>query len=223
MTNTTAPKMIVRDRHHRGVTQISWLDSHHSFSFGNYYDPDYMGFRSLRVINDDKVAPGGGFATHGHKDSLGTGSVIRPGEAQIMSAGTGIMHSEFNHSPTEPVHLLQIWMLPEMKGLAPRYEQKAFTLAEREGKLRLIAAKDGRDGAVKIYQDVDLYTSILRQGDVVEFDVSVNRYGWLQVAQGTVNVNGIELHGGDGLEIHGAEHLEIVSQDRGEILLFDLG
>ncbi|BAZ03909.1 pirin family protein [Calothrix sp. NIES-3974] len=239
MTKTTTANMIVRDRHHRGVTQISWLDSRHSFSFGNYYDPEHMGFRSLRVINDDKVAPGGGFATHGHKDmeiftyvlsgaiehkdSLGTGSVIRPGEAQIMSAGTGIMHSEFNHSQTEPVHFLQIWILPERKGLTPRYEQKAFPLNEREGKLRLIAAKDGRDGAVKIYQDVDLYTSILGQGDVVEFDVSANRYGWVQVAQGTVNVNGIELYGGDGLEIRGAEHLEISSQDRGEILLFDLG
>lgn len=240
MTNSTINNnLIVRDRHDRGITKIGWLDSHHTFSFGNYYDPNYMGFRSLRVINDDRVAPGAGFSTHGHKDmeiltyviqgalehkdNLGTGSVILPGEAQIMSAGTGIMHSEFNHSQTEPVHLLQIWVLPETEGLQPRYEQKAFPLTQRQGELCLIAAKDGRDGAVKIYQDVDLYTSILATGDVVEFDVAANRYAWLQVATGIVSVNGTELRAGDGLQVNGKEHLHIGTDVGGEILLFDLG
>lgn len=242
MTNSTTNKMkniIVRDRHERGATQIGWLDSYHTFSFSNYYDPKHMGFRSLRVINDDRVAPGAGFPTHGHKDmeiltyvlsgalehkdSLGTGSVIRPGEAQIMSAGTGISHSEFNHSQTEPVHLLQIWILPEAKGLSPRYEQKAFSVEERQGKLCLIAAKDGRDGAVKIFQDVDLYTSILQAGDQVEFDIASDRYGWLQVATGVVTLNHHELRAGDGVQITGAQHLDIRTEIGGEILLFDLG
>lgn len=230
---------LIHARDARGTTQIGWLDSRHTFSFGNFYDPNRMGFQSLRVINDDRVAPGAGFATHGHKDmeiltyvlsgalehkdSLGTGSVIRPGEAQIMSAGTGIMHSEYNHSKTEPVHFLQIWILPNQKGLAPRYEQKAFPIAERSGKLRLIAAKDGRDGAVTIHQDVDLYTSILSDDDVVNYQVQPHRHAWLQVAQGIVIINGEELRAGDGIQISGSEHLEITTNVGGEILLFDLG
>ncbi len=230
---------LIHDRNHRGTTKIGWLDSRHTFSFGNFYDPERMGFRSLRVINDDHVAPGAGFATHGHKDmeiltyvidgalehkdSLGTGSVIRPGEAQIMSAGTGIMHSEFNHSQTESVHLLQIWILPGEKNLQPRYEQKAFSIEERSGKLRLIAAKDARDGAVKIYQDVDLYASILNAGDVVNYQVKSDRYAWLQVAKGIVTLNGEELRAGDGVQISGEEQLEISTEVGGEILLFDLG
>ncbi|MBF2063996.1 MAG: pirin family protein [Calothrix sp. C42_A2020_038] len=230
---------LIHDRNARGTTQIGWLDSRHTFSFGNFYDPNRMGFRSLRVINDDRVAPGAGFGTHGHKDmeiltyvlegavehkdSLGTGSVILPGEAQIMSAGTGITHSEYNHSQTEPVHFLQIWILPNQKNLEPRYEQKAFPIEERNGKLRLIGAKDGRGGAVKIYQDVDLYTSVLNSGDVVDYQVQPHRYAWLQVAKGIVKLNGEELHAGDGVQINGAEQLEISSQIGGEILLFDLG
>ncbi len=230
---------LIHDRNARGTTQIGWLDSRHTFSFGNFYDPDRIGFRSLRVINDDRVAPGAGFATHGHKDmeiltyvlegalehkdSLGTGSVILPGEAQIMSAGTGIRHSEYNHSKTEPVHLLQIWILPNQKNLEPRYEQKAFPIEERTGKLRLIGASDGRDGAVKIYQDVDLYVSVLNSGDTVNYHVQPHRYAWLQVAKGVVNLNGEELRAGDGVQINGAEQLEISTTVGGEILLFDLG
>ncbi len=182
-----------------------------------------MGFPSLRVINDDPIAPGAGFATHGHrdmeiftyvlsgvieyKDSLGTGSVIRPGEAQIMSAGTGIMHSEFNHSQTETLHLLQIWILPDQEGLTPRYDQKTFPVEEKHGKLRLIAAKDGRHGAVTIYQDVDLYTSILEKGDIVTYHVQPRRYTWLQIATGEATLNGQELIAGDGVQITVEEKL----------------
>ncbi|MFQ4142384.1 pirin family protein [Chlorogloeopsis sp. ULAP02] len=238
MTFNTAT-YVIHDRNARGHTQIGWLDSYHTFSFGGFYDPSRMGFRSLRVINDDRVAPGAGFATHGHKDmeiftyvlegalehkdSLGNGSVIRPGEAQIMSAGTGILHSEFNHSQTEPVHFLQIWILPNEQRLQPRYEQKAFPLEERRGNLRLIAAKDGRDGAVKVFQDVDLYTSVLETGDVVNYHLLSDRYGWLQIAQGEVKLNGEELKAGDGVQISGEEQLEISTDVGAEILLFDLG
>jgi quercetin 2,3-dioxygenase len=230
---------LIHDRNARGHTKIGWLDSYHTFSFGNFSDPNRMGFRTLRVINDDRVVPGAGFGTHGHrdmeiltyvlegalehKDSLGTGSVILPGEAQVMSAGTGITHSEYNHSQTEPVHLLQIWILPDKQGLKPRYEQKAFPIEEKRGKLRLIAAKDGRDGAVTIHQDVDLYTSILEPGDVVNYHLQPHRYAWLQIAQGIAILNGEELRAGDGVQISVEEQLEISSQVGAEILLFDLG
>jgi len=230
---------LIHDRNSRGRTKIGWLDSYHTFSFGGFYDSQRLGFRSLRVINDDRVAPGAGFPTHGHrdmeiltyvlqgalehKDSLGTGSIIRPGEAQIMSAGTGIMHSEFNYSQSEPVHLLQIWIIPETQGLKPRYEQKSFSMEERTGQLRLIAAHDARDGAVKVYQDVDLYTSILQPGNKINYHAQPNRYTWLQVANGIVNLNGEELRAGDGVQIDGEIHLEITTNVGGEILLFDLG
>lgn len=230
---------LINDRNARGHVQTGWLDSYHTFSFGSFYDPNRMGFRSLRVINEDRVAPGAGFPTHGHrdmeiltyvlegavehKDSLGTGSIIHPGDVQIMSAGTGISHSEFNPSPTEPLHLLQIWILPEQQGLTPRYEQKTFPLEEKRGKLRLIAARDGRDGAVTIYQDVDLYTSVLEDGDVVNYQVKPGRYAWLQIARGIVDLNGEELRAGDGVQINGEEQLEISTNIGGEILLFDLG
>ncbi|MEO1295377.1 MAG: pirin family protein, partial [Cyanobacteria bacterium J06636_16] len=172
---------LLHDRNARGRTQLGWLDSYHTFSFGGFQDPNRMGFRSLRVINDDCVTPGAGFATHSHqdmeiltyvlagalehKDSLGNGSIIRPGEVQIMSAGTGITHSEFNHSQTQPLHFLQIWILPNQLGLNPRYEQKAFTKDDMHNELLLIGAKDGRQGAVKIYQDVDLYIAVLEAED----------------------------------------------------------
>ncbi|MBW4569079.1 MAG: pirin family protein [Tolypothrix carrinoi HA7290-LM1] len=230
---------LIHDRNARGQTKIGWLDSYHTFSFGNFSDPNRMGFRSLRVINDDRVVPGAGFGTHGHrdmeiltyvlegalehKDSLGTGSVILPGEAQVMSAGTGITHSEYNHSQTEPVHFLQIWILPDQQGLKPRYEQKAFPIEEKRGKLRLIAAKDGRDGAVTIHQDVNLYTSVLEPGDVVNYHVQPHRYAWLQIAQGIATLNGEELRAGDGVQISVEEQLEISTQVGAEILLFDLG
>ncbi|MCX7594541.1 MAG: pirin family protein [Fischerella sp.] len=236
---SNAKTHLIHDRNARGRTQTGWLDSYHTFSFGSFYDPNRMGFRSLRVINDDRVVPGAGFATHGHKDmeiftyvlegalehkdSLGNGSVICPGEAQIMSAGTGILHSEFNPSETEPVHFLQIWILPDQQGLQPRYDQKAFPIEERRSQLRLIAAKDGRDGAVKVFQDVDLYTSVLEPGNVVNYRLQPNRYGWLQIAQGVANLNGEELRAGDGVQMYGEEKLEISTDIGAEILLFDLG
>ncbi|MBD2214821.1 pirin family protein [Calothrix sp. FACHB-156] len=231
--------LVVHDSNSRGHTRINWLDSYHTFSFGSFYNPDQMGFRSLRVINDDTVIGGAGFGTHGHrdmeiltyvlsgalehKDSLGTGSVILPGDAQIMSAGTGITHSEYNHSKTEPVHFLQIWILPNKQGLSPRYDQKAFSVEEKRGQLRLIAAKDGRDGAVTIHQDVDIYASVLKSGDVVNYHVNSDRYAWLHVAQGTATLNGKELKAGDGVQISGEETLEISTNSSGEVLLFDLG
>ncbi len=238
MTFTTK-KFVIHDRHARGRTQTSWLDSYHTFSFGSFYDPACTGFRCLRVINDDRIAPGAGFATHGHKDmeiltyvlegalehkdSLGNGSVIRPGEAQIMSAGTGILHSEYNHSQTEFVHLLQIWILPNQKGLQPRYAQKAFSAEQRRNQLCLIASKDGRDDSVKIFQDVDLYTSVLEPGNFVNYHLWGDRYGWLQIAQGVANLNGQELTAGDGVQITGEEQLKISTSVGTEILLFDLG
>ncbi|MEM8808078.1 MAG: pirin family protein [Cyanobacteria bacterium P01_G01_bin.38] len=229
---------LLHDRNFRGHTQLGWLDSYHTFSFGGFQDPNRMGFRSLRVINDDRVVPGAGFATHSHrdmeiftyvlegalehKDSLGTGSVIRPGEAQIMSAGTGITHSEFNHSETEPVHFLQIWILPDQIGLSPRYDQQNFSLADRQGQLCLIGAKDGRNGAIKIYQDVDLYTSILEPGDTIHYKISPERYVWVQVSRGIITLNGEELREGDGIQLGGGRSVEIQTQIGAEILLFDL-
>lgn len=229
---------IVHGRSDRSRSQTGWLDSYHTFSFGSFYDPNRMGFRSLRVINDDRIAPGAGFPTHGHRDmeiltyvlsgavehqdSLGTGSVIRPGDVQIMSAGIGIEHSEFNHSQTESLHLLQIWILPEQQGLLPRYEQKAFSPEEKRGQLRLVAAKDGRDAAVTIHQDVDIYASILEPGDVVNYHVKPNRYAWLQIAQGVATLHGEELRAGDGVQINGEEKLEIGTSVGTEFLLFDL-
>lgn len=228
----------IRKSNARGHVKIGWLDSHHTFSFGNYYDPNHMGFRALRVINDDRVTPGAGFGTHGHrdmeiityvlegalehKDSLGTGAVIYPGDAQRMSAGTGIMHSEFNHSQTEPVHFLQIWIVPDTQGLPPSYEQRSIPLEEKRGKLRLIAAKDGREGAVTVHQDMALYVSVLEAGDRVSYDLKPNRHAWLHIARGTATLNGHSLTEGDGASLSGEERLEISTDAGGEILLFDL-
>jgi quercetin 2,3-dioxygenase len=222
----------------RGHTQIDWLDSYHTFSFSNFYDPARMGFRSLRVINDDRIAPGAGFGTHGHrdmeiltyvlegelahKDSLGTGSVIRSGDVQIMSAGTGIQHSEFNNSDTTPVHLLQIWMLPDRQNITPRYDQRNFSGADKQGKLRLVAAKDGRDGSVLIHQDIDLYAAVLSAGDRVTFAMQPDRFGWLQVASGSAMLNGESLSAGDGVQIDRPEQLELTTATTAEVLLFDL-
>lgn len=228
----------IRNAQERGHTKITWLDSYHTFSFGNYRDPNHMGFRSLRVINDDRVVPGAGFATHSHrdmeiityvlegalehKDSLGTGAVIYPGDAQRMSAGTGITHSEFNHSQVEPVHFLQIWILPDTPGLPPSYEQRAFPPQERRGLLRLIAAKDGREGAVTIHQDMDLYVSLLEPGDQVSYHLKPQRYAWLQVARGIVTLNDRVLEEGDGAAVNGEEQLKLSTDMGAEILLFDL-
>ncbi|HEY9778814.1 MAG TPA: pirin family protein [Leptolyngbyaceae cyanobacterium] len=228
----------LRQSSDRGHANHGWLDSYHTFSFANYYDPNHMGFRALRVINEDWVQSGKGFGTHGHrdmeiityvldgvlehKDSLGNGAVITPGEVQRMSAGTGIMHSEFNPSQTEPVHLLQIWILPDRQGLQPSYEQRAFGVEERQGKLRLIAARDGREGAVTIHQDVDLYSAVLQKGDRLSYQLQPNRYGWLQVAKGEVSLNGNALKAGDAVALSEAESLKIGTDTNAEILLFDL-
>ena len=228
----------VRRSSARGATRLDWLDSRHTFSFGDYYDPDPMGVRFLRVINDDRVGPGAGFGTHGHRDmeiltyvlegalehrdSLGTGSVIRRGDLQRMSAGTGIRHSEFNPSPSEPVHFLQIWLLPERTGLRPGYEQQHFGDAEMRGRLRLIAARDGREGAVTIHQDVNLYATLLDTGQAVSHRVRDGRDAWVQVAAGGVTLNGQRLTAGDGALISGEPVLELVGTEPAEVLLFDL-
>jgi len=230
----------VRSSNERGAASFGWLDTRHSFSFGNYYDPNHMSFGTLRVINEDKVQPGKGFATHGHRDmeiityilegalqhqdSIGNGSVIRPGDVQRMTAGTGILHSEFNASQTEPVHLLQIWILPENQGLTPSYEERHFARAERQGKLRLIGSRDGRDRSVKIHQDVNLYTTLLGLDESVQHQVAQGRSVWIQVAKGAVQVNQEELFAGDGAAITAPDTLEIRSASNDtELLIFDLG
>ncbi len=231
----------VRRAKERGHADHGWLNTFHSFSFSDYYDPKFMGFRSLRVINEDWVQPGYGFPTHPHrdmeiitvvlegslehKDSMGTGSVIRPGEIQKMSAGTGVRHSEFNHSKSEPVHLYQIWILPEKEGITPMYEQKAIPAEEKQGKLRLVASPSGGNGsnAVKLYQDAELFTTQLKKSDSVEYELSDKRYAWIQVARGAVNVNGQELKAGDGAAVSQEKKLQITgSADQSELLLFDL-
>jgi quercetin 2,3-dioxygenase len=228
----------IHDHNLRGHSKIGWLDSWHTFSFSGFQDPNRMGFRSLRVINDDRITPSAGFGTHAHrdmeiltyvlegelahKDSLGTGSVICPGDVQIMSAGTGIEHSEFNNSESNPVHLLQIWMLPNRNNITPRYDQRNFPIAEKQGKLRLVGSKDGRDGSVVINQDINLYVSVLSTGDAIEFQVPPNRFAWVQVAWGIVTLNGESLREGDGVQINSPELLKITTESNAEILLFDL-
>jgi len=222
----------------RGHTEAGWLDSRHSFSFGDYYDPDQMGFRTLRVINEDRVRPGAGFPTHGHrdmeiityilegalehKDSLGTGSVIRPGEAQRMSAGAGITHSEFNHSKTEPVHFLQIWITPATIGIAPGYEQKTIDDAKAHGGFAPVGSPGGGDRAVKIHQDAALSVAKLERGQTVAIDLKKGRHGWVQVARGAVTVNGIPLEQGDGAAISDEVKVTIVANAPAEVLFFDL-
>jgi redox-sensitive bicupin YhaK (pirin superfamily) len=221
----------------RGRTNIGWLDSRHTFSFGEYYDPERMGFRVLRVVNDDRVAPGGGFPTHGHsdmeivsyvlegalehKDSLGTGSVIRPGDVQRMSAGTGVRHSEFNASKTEGVHFLQIWILPDRRGHAPGYEQKNFSEAERRGRLRLVASPDGREGSVSLHQDVMLYAGLFDAGQSAKVELAAGRTAFVHVARGEATINGEAVGEGDGVAI--AEEAAVTVEGRGaEVLVFDM-
>jgi len=227
-----------RPSQERGHTQHGWLDSYHTFSFADYHDPRHMGFRMLRVINEDRVQPGKGFGTHphrdmeiisyvlegalAHKDSLGTGSVIRPGEVQRMSAGTGVTHSEFNSSQTELVHFLQIWILPERTGLPPGYEQRAFPTAEKQGELRLVASRDGREGSVTIHQAVDLYASLLAPGEVVTHPLSRGRHAWVQVARGSIMLNDSPLSAGDGAAVSDETRLTVTATDQAEVLLFDL-
>ncbi len=228
----------IRHRDERGAVDMGWLKSRHSFSFGHYYDPAHMGFRALRVINDDRVIPGAGFPTHGHadmeivsyvldgalehKDTLGTSSVIRPGEVQRMSAGSGIRHSEYNASKTDPVHFLQIWILPDEEGMIPGYEQKAFEREEKQGRLRLVGSRDGRDGSVTIHQDVDLYATLLDEGDSVTHALRPGRHAWVQVARGQVRLNGTVLKEGDGAAVTGESALTLDGVAGAEVLLFDL-
>ena len=230
--------LAIRPAEERGVANFGWLDSRHTFSFGHYHDPRFMGFGPLRVINEDRVKPSQGFGTHGHsdmeiisyvldgalehKDSLGTVSIIRPGDVQRMTAGTGVRHSEFNASDEDPVHFLQIWILPEKNGLEPSYEQKAFTAEDKRGQLRLVGSRDGRDGTVTIHQDVDLYASLLDDGESVSHRFAEGRYGWLQVARGSVRLDGNVLTAGDGVALKDASQIKIDGVDDAEILLFDM-
>lgn len=223
----------------RGTSRTGWLDSRHTFSFADYRDPQQMGFRSLRVINEDRVVPGAGFPPHSHrdmdivsyvlegalehKDSLGNGARIRPGDVQRMSAGTGITHSEFNPSKTEPVHFLQIWIIPDRTSLPPGYEQKTFPIEERRGQLRLVAAPDGRDGAVTLHQDARLFIASLASGETVVHAVGRGRGVWLQVARGILALNGTEMREGDGAAAENEAALEITADTDTELLLFDLG
>lgn len=222
----------------RGHTKLDWLDSRHTFSFGDYHDPQHMGFSHLRVINEDRVAPGGGFGTHSHrdmeiityvlegalahKDSTGTSSVIRVGDVQRMSAGTGISHSEYNASQTEPVHFLQIWIIPNETGLKPDYEQRSFELEKNRGKWIPVVAPNGRDGTVKVHQDIEILAAVLSPEQQVSYRLKPGRHAWLQLARGGVSLNGTVLNVGDGAAIGMEEMVEIQALDDAEILLFDV-
>ena len=228
----------IRKSADRGRTKIDWLDSRHTFSFGEYYDPAQSGFRALRVINEDRVRAGAGFPTHGHrdmeivtyvlegalehKDSLGTGSIIRVGEVQRMSAGSGITHSEFNHSKSEPVHFLQIWIVPAARGIAPGYEQREIEVGKARGALVPIASSDGRDKSVTIHQDATLSMAKLERGQTLDIELKPSRYGWVQVARGGVAVNGKPLAEGDGAAISDESKVSVVAESPAEILFFDL-
>jgi redox-sensitive bicupin YhaK (pirin superfamily) len=227
----------IRRAEERGHANHGWLDTHFTFSFADYYDPRFMGFRSLRVINDDTIAPGRGFGTHGHRDmeiityvlegalehrdSMGTGSVIHPGDVQRMSAGTGVRHSEVNGSKTAPVHLLQIWIEPERDGIEPSYEEKAFT-EEKRNRLRLIASRDGRDGSLTIHQDVSIYAAVLEGGREVTHRIAPERHAWVHIAHGSVLLDGHLLRAGDGAAVSHERSIVLVGEEHAEVLLFDL-
>jgi quercetin 2,3-dioxygenase len=228
----------VRPADKRGHADHGWLNSYHTFSFADYYDPAHMGFRSLRVINEDRVAPGTGFGTHPHRDmeiisyvlegqlehrdSMGTGSVIRPGDVQAMSAGTGITHSEFNGSKSEEVHFLQIWLLPVRPGGSPRYDQKTFASSEKLGRLRLVASADGRDGSVQINADAAVYAGVFDANQGNELQLASDRHAWVQVTRGRLSVNGQELQAGDGAALTSEPNVRIKGAERCEVLVFDL-
>ncbi len=230
--------MTIRPGNERGHAQHGWLDSHHTFSFADYYDPAHMGFRALRVINEDRVDPGEGFPPHPHrdmeivsyvlegalehKDSMGTGSVIRPGDVQRMSAGTGVRHSEYNASKTELVHFLQIWIVPDARGIRPSYEQKRFPAEEKQGRLRVVASPDGRDGSVTLNADAVLHAGIFAKGESAELPLRDGRRAWIHVARGSVRVNGRDLSAGDGAAIEDERTVRIEGIDSGEVLVFDL-
>jgi quercetin 2,3-dioxygenase len=230
--------LVLRPGPERGHADHGWLDSHHSFSFADYYDARHMGFRSLRVINEDRVQAGRGFPNHSHrdmeilsyvlegalehKDSLGTGSIIRPGDVQRMSAGSGVMHSEYNPSATDVVHFLQIWIVPESRNLPPSYEQKTFADAEKQGRLRLVASRDGRDGSVTVHQDAALYATRLAAGERVVHEVSAGRHLYVQVTRGAIELGGEALVAGDGAALSDVSRLELTGSADAEALLFDL-
>lgn len=222
----------------RGRADHGWLISRHTFSFADYHDSRFMGFRNLRVINEDRVTPGRGFATHAHrdmeiltyvldgalehKDSMSNGSIVRPGDVQRMTAGTGVTHSEFNHSASGEVHFLQVWVVPEKPGEAPSYEQRSFSVEERRDVLRLVASRDGRDGSITLRQDVDLYAGLVSAGASVERPLAKGRHGWIQVAHGGVSVNGTVLVAGDGAAVSDESSLRVVAEADSELLFFDL-
>ena len=230
--------MKIRRSNERGHAEHGWLDSFHTFSFADYYDPKHMGFHSLRVINEDRVAPGGGFPRHGHrdmeivtyvldgalehKDSMGNGSVMRRGDVQRMSAGTGVAHSEFNASDEEPVHFLQIWIQPDKPGHTPSYEQKAFTDEERSNKLRVIASNDGRDGSVRIHQDAAIYAALLEPEKSVTHDLATGRGAWVHVVRGKVAIDGTELETGDAASITDSGTVKLLAKAPSEVIVFDL-
>lgn len=231
--------LTLRRSHERGHADHGWLDTHHTFSFADYHDPAHMGFRALRVLNDDRIGPGGGFGTHPHRDfeiisyvvegalehrdSMGNGLVIRAGEVQCMTAGTGVAHSERNHSKQQAVRLLQIWIQPERRGLEPSYEQKHFGEQDKRDRLRLIASHDGRDGSLVVHQDVSLYAAVLGAGRTVEHVLAPGRHAWVQVVTGHVTINGLALGEGDGLAVSDEARVAIEAGEGAEILLFELG
>jgi redox-sensitive bicupin YhaK (pirin superfamily) len=231
--------MTIRKANERGHARHGWLDSHHTFSFADYYDPNHMGFRALRVINDDRVEGGRGFGAHphrdmeiisyvldgalAHQDSTGTGAVIRPGDVQRMSAGTGVVHSEVNASKTDEVHFLQIWLVPDKQGIAPGYEQKAFTDADKRGAFKLVASPDGRDGSITIHSDARVYASVVGAGESAELALPPGRYAWVHVARGTARINGKQLGAGDGMAVSNESTLELEGTGGdAEVLTFDL-
>jgi quercetin 2,3-dioxygenase len=230
--------MNIRKAEARGGANHGWLDTKHTFSFASYYDERHMGFRSLRVINEDRVIPGAGFGTHphrdmeiisyvlsgglAHKDSMGTGSVIQPGDVQRMSAGTGVFHSEFNASKTDPVHFLQIWLMPDELGVTPGYEQKTFAASDKQGRLKLVASPDGRDGSVRIHSNTQLYAGLFRKGERSELSLPKDRHAWVHVARGEVTLNGQALKAGDGAALSNEVLVKLEGVSDGEVLVFDL-
>ena len=230
--------MKIRKANERGHAEHGWLDSFHTFSFADYYDPAHMGFRALRVINEDRVAPGQGFGKHSHrdmeiisyvldgalehKDSMGTGAVIRPGDVQRMSAGSGVTHSEFNASNTVPVHFLQIWLMPDQRNIKPSYEQKTFTREDKAGRLRVVASPDGRDGSVTIHTDATLFAGVFDAGKTAEHVLAPGRHAWAHVVRGKARINGTELAAGDAVALSGESLIRIEGLDAAELLVFDL-